>query len=76
MMALQRMPKYVIEHRYCVTEHIPIKYVGYFQYLLKYNLKNVRSPITSLCNNIILLFEFILQRFMDDIHIVWKSSYQ
>ena len=36
--------------------------------------KNVQSPMTSLGNNVILLFELILQRFMADIHIVWKSS--
>ena len=29
--------------------------------------------MTSLCNDIILLFEFILQRFMADSQIVWKK---
>ena len=32
--------------------------------------------MTSLCNNWILLFEFILQLFMANIHIVWKSFMQ
>ena len=39
MMDLQRMPKHVIEHRYCVTEHISMKICSYFHYLLKCNLK-------------------------------------
>ena len=32
--------------------------------------------MTSLCNNIISLVEFILKRFMADIYIVLKSSQQ
>ena len=35
MMALQRMPKDVIEHRYCVTEHIPMKICRLFPILVK-----------------------------------------
>ena len=36
--------------------------------------KNVQSSMTSLFNNLILLFEFIFLRFIANIHIVWKSS--
>ena len=39
MMDLQRMPKDVMEHRYCIMEHISMKSVGYFHCLLKYNLE-------------------------------------
>ena len=45
-----------------------------FSIFVKMCFKNIQSPTTSLCNNLILLFEFILQRFMTNIHIVWKSS--
>ena len=34
--------------------------------------KIVQSPMTSLCNNLILLFEFVLRRFMANNHIVLK----
>ena len=74
MMNLQRMPKDVTEHRYCVTEHISMKICRLFSLFVKICFENVQSPMTSLCNNLILLFEFILQRFVADIHIVWKSS--
>ena len=37
-------------------------------------LKNVQSSMTSVCNNLILLFDFILLRSIASIHIVWKSS--
>ena len=76
MMGLQRMPKYVMEHRYWVMEHTSMKLCRLFPLFDKIYFKNVQSPMTSICNNIILLFEFILQRFMADIHIVWKSSQQ
>ena len=74
MIDLQRMSKDVIEHRYCVTEHISMKICRLFPLFIKISFKNVQSPMTSFCNNIILLVEFILQRFIVDIHIVWKSS--
>ena len=45
-----------------------------FLLFAKICFKNVQSPMTSLCSNLILLFEFILQPFMANIHIVWKSS--
>ena len=45
-----------------------------FPRFAKICLKNVQSPMTSLCNNLILLFGLILQRFMANIHIVLKSS--
>ena len=45
-----------------------------FPLFVKICFKNVQSPMTSLSNNLILLFEFILQRFMANIHIVWKSA--
>ena len=45
-----------------------------FPLFVKICFKNVQSPMTSFCNNLILLFELILQRFMADIHIVWNSS--
>ena len=73
MMDLQRMPKYVTEGIYCVTEHIIMKICRLFLLFVKICFKKVQSPKTSLCNYLILLFEFILQRFMTDIHIVWKS---
>ena len=41
---------------------------------VKICFKNVQSSMTSLCNNCILLVEFILQCFMANIHIVWKRS--
>ena len=45
-----------------------------FPLFAKICFKNVQSPMNSLCNDLILLFEFILHRFMANIHIVWKSS--
>ena len=74
MMNLQRMPKDFTELRYCVTEHIDMKICRLFPLFVKICLKNVQSPMTSLCNNFIVLFVFILQRLMTDIYIVWKSS--
>ena len=47
-----------------------------FSLFAKIQFKNIQLPMPSLCNNIILLLELILQRFMADIHIVWKSSWQ
>ena len=76
MMDLQRMPKHVMEHRYCVTKHISMKICRLFPLFVKIKFKNVQSPMTSLFNNIILLFEFILQCFMADIHIVWMGFWQ
>ena len=74
MMDLQGMPKDVTEHRCCVMEYISMKICWSFPLFLKICFKNVQSPMTSLCNNLILLFEFILKRFMANIHIVLKSS--
>ena len=70
------MPKDVTEHRCCVMEHISIKICWLFPRFVKICFKNVQSSMTSLCNNLIILhvFEIILQRFMVNIHIVWKSS--
>ena len=68
------MPKDVMEHRCCVTEHISMKICWLFPFSVKICFKNVQSSMTSLYNNWILLFEFILQRLMADIHIVWKSA--
>ena len=34
-----------------------------FPLFVKIYFQNVQSPMTSLCNNLVLLFEFILQRF-------------
>ena len=62
------MPKDVTEHR-CVMEHISMKICWLFPHFVKICFKNVQSPITSLCNNLILLFEIILQRFMANIHV-------
>ena len=45
-----------------------------FSFFAKICFKNVHSPMTSLCNSLILLFEFILQCFTANVHIVWKSS--
>ena len=59
---------------YCVTEHMSMKICRLFSLFVKMCFKNVQSPMISLCKNEILLFEFILQRFMADIYIVWKSS--
>ena len=72
MKDLQRMPKDVMEHRYCVTEQMSMKICRLFPLFVKICFINVQSPMTCLCNNLILLFEFILHRFMADIHIVWK----
>ena len=74
MMDIQRMPKDVTEHRCCVTEYISMKICWIFPLFVKICFKNVQSPMTCLCNDIISLFEFILQHFMADIHIVWKRS--
>ena len=41
-------------------------------FFVKICFKIVQSPMTSLCNNLILLFEFVLRRFMANIHIVLK----
>ena len=76
MMDLQRMSKEFMEHKYCATEHISMKICRLFPLIVKILFKNVQSPMTGLCNNIILLFEFILQCLVDDIHFVWKSSQQ
>ena len=62
MMELQRRPKDVPEHRYCVTKPIAMK-------VCRLCFRNVQSPMTSLCNKLILLFEFILKCFMAYIHI-------
>ena len=48
------------------------KSVSYVNFFVKICSKIVQSPMTSLCNNLILLFEFVLQRFMANIHIVLK----
>ena len=45
-----------------------------FPLFVKICLKNVQSSMTSLCNNLILLFEYILVRFIANIRIVRKSS--
>ena len=45
-----------------------------FPLFVKKCYENVQSSMTSLCNNLILLFDFILLRFIANIHIVWKSS--
>ena len=74
MINLQRRPKDVMEHRYCVTELISTKICRLFPLLVRIFFENVQSPMTNLCNKLILLFEFIYQCFMADIHIVWKSS--
>ena len=63
----QRMPKNAMKHRYCVTEHIYVKICRLFPLFVKIEFKNLQLPMTSLCNNVILLFEIILQRFMADI---------
>ena len=68
------MPKDVMEHRYCVTEHMSMKNCRLFTLFVKICFINVQSSMTSLCNNLILLFQCILHRFMADIHIVWKGS--
>ena len=68
------MPKDVLEHRYYVKEHMSMKICRLFPLFVKTSFQNVQSLMTSLCKNLILLFEFILQRFMADIYIVWKSS--
>ena len=73
MMNLQRMPKDVMEQRYCVTEHMAMKICRFFPLFVNMCLKNVQSPLTNLCKNLILLFEFILQCFMADIYIAWKK---
>ena len=39
-----------------------------FLLFVKICCKNVQSPMTSLCNNLTLLFEFILHRFKANIH--------
>ena len=70
------MPKDVTEYRNCVTEHASMKICFLFTLFIKICFKNVQSLMASLCNNLILLFEFIFQRFMADIRIVRKSSYQ
>ena len=70
MIDLQRMPKDVMEHRCCVMEYLSMKVCWLFPHFVK----NVQSPMTSLCNNLILLFKFILQRCMANIHTVKKSS--
>ena len=44
-----------------------------FPLFIRICFENVQSPMASLCNNLILLFEFILQRSMADIRIVLKS---
>ena len=72
-MDLQRRHKDVMEHRYCVTELISMKIGRLFSLFVRISLKDVQSPMTSLCNKLILLFEFILQCFMSDLHI-GKSS--
>ena len=69
MIDLQRMPKDLMEHRYCVTEHMSRKICRLFPLFVKICFINVQSPMTSLCNNLILLFEFILHCFMADIFI-------
>ena len=74
MMYLQRMSKDVMEHRYCVTEHMSMKICRLFPLFVGICFIYVQSPITSLCNNFIILFVFILHRFRADIHIVWKGS--
>ena len=68
------MPKDVMEHSYCVTEHMSMKIGRLFPLFVIICFINVQSPMTSLCNNLILLFEFILHHFMADIRIVWKGS--
>ena len=68
------MPKDVMEHRHCVTEIISMKICRVFPLFIKIQFKNVQSQMTSVCNNIILLVEFILQRSMPDIHVVLKRS--
>ena len=62
MIDLQRMSKYVMEHRYWITEHMSMKICRSFPLFVKMCFKNVQSPMTSLYKNLILLFEFILQR--------------
>ena len=68
------MPKDIVEHSYCVTEHIFMKICRLLPLFFKKQFENFQSSMPSLCNNITLLFEFILQSFMTDIHLVWKSS--
>ena len=68
------MPKDVTEHIYCVMEHLSKKICWFFPLFVKICFKNVQSPMASLFNNLILLFEFILQHFMANIQIVRKSS--
>ena len=74
MMDLQRRPKNVMEHRYCITELISMKICRLFPLFVRVCFKIVHSLMTSLCNKFTLLFEFILQCFIADIHIVWKNS--
>ena len=50
-----------MEHRYCVMDLISIKICRLFPVFAKICFKNVQSPMTSLCNKLVLLFEFILK---------------
>ena len=74
MIDLQRMHKDVMQHRYCVRGNMSMKICRLVALFVIICFINVQSPMTSLCNNLLLLFEFILHRFMADIHIVWKGS--
>ena len=46
----------------------------FFPLYVRIYFNNVQSLMASLCNKLILLFEFILQCFMADIHIVWNRT--
>ena len=72
MMDLQRMPKDVTEYRYCVTGYISLKICWLFPLFVKicFKMFNPQWPAYA----ITLLFEFFLQRFMADTHIVRKRS--
>ena len=75
MMDLQRSPEDVTDHRYGVTELISTKIIRLFPLFVRIcsKMSNHQRPV-FFCNQLILLFEFTLQCFMSDIHIVWKSS--